>query len=37
MGETLYDCVKREVAEEAGVEILPNEASNFKVSKKMVL
>ena len=32
MGESLYDCVKREVAEEAGVEILPNSSTNFKVS-----
>lgn len=31
IGETIYDCVKREVAEEAGVEILPNDTSNFKV------
>jgi len=31
MGETLYDCVKREVAEEAGVEIFPNTIENFKV------
>jgi len=31
IGESLYDCVKREVAEEAGVEILPNTSSNFKV------
>merc|ERR1719192_371435 len=28
IGESLYDCVKREVAEEAGVEILPNTSSN---------
>ena len=31
MGETLYECVKREVAEEAGIEILPHTTSNFKV------
>jgi len=32
IGETIYDCVKREVAEEAGIEILPNDDSNnFKV------
>ena len=31
MGETLYDCVKREVAEEAGIEILPHSISSFKV------
>ena len=33
IGETTYDCVKREVAEEAGIEILPNDNSNnFKVN-----
>ena len=31
MGETIYECVKREVAEEAGIEILPNTTLNFKV------
>ena len=31
MGESLFDCVKREVAEEAGVEILPNTPTNFQV------
>ena len=31
MGETLYDCVKREVAEEAGIEIFPHTTENFKV------
>ena len=32
MGETLYECVKREVAEEAGIEVLPQSGSNFKVT-----